>query len=137
MSMNAEQAAWLDQLLATASRGGDARVLMRSACAGQVRRIVHSARDRAKATVGQRKTRDYKYEPVMQLLAGLAEGATLSKHEIAAATGLTVESVANVLVYQRQLGLVTVVGPARRSRWAIVRTPASVTQISERKAAVR
>ncbi len=117
MSMSADQAEWLDQLLTTLARGGDARVLMRHRIASDVRRIASSA-SRRSGTLVARMTAKHN----LVLEAARAIGRDASRAELREASGLNDCEVHNALKHLRMHGLLKHVGPrgSGNSAWRVM-----------------
>lgn len=119
LSLRDDDAAWLDQLLETAARGGDLRVMMRSPIASRVRGVVSRAKARAQATAHLRVARARGPGVADRVHAALVALGTANKHDIARTTGICVGSVGHALVDLRKAGRATVKykGPWDRA-WA-------------------
>jgi hypothetical protein len=128
ISLRADQYHWLVQVLTTAARGGDVRVLMRHKSATVVLRAVSSGEARASSTVHLRKgpVRD---SVAQHVLDDLRANGPSKAVDIARRLGAKRNTVDSALSYHRHEGRV-----ARTGRvWCM----AEQAQLSERKAAVR
>ena len=124
MSVRFDEAAWLDQLLSTAARGGDLRVMMRSPLAARVQRIVGGAKERAAKTAhlrtGLRETAAARRKAVLE---AFEPGFSFTKHDIVARTGLSLRMVEDVLARLSQSGILSANHSGRWERVSVVRDP--------------
>lgn len=106
LSMHHDELAWLDQLLATAARGGDLRVMMRSPISSRVLRIVGSAKDRAHKTA-EGHMRPLRHTTVRRVLIDLEQNGPATAGEIHARIGGSRGAVGSALWWNKGQGRVT------------------------------